>query len=376
MPSLHVAHQWLAAARRCAAILAVVAVPISAQPPQRIPDGNACGSCRIRIASNVALTGEPVEYSLVEPPLGVTATIQGGIFVFTDAGVLRYAPDGRYVGSPIRQGSGPGELRFGGHAVPLPGDSMLVFDSGNARVLIFDGAGRGSRSVSYPFHWGQVLVRSWPGHVVLSGAPNRNGESQPFRLVDFTGSSTQLKPPFGPADTAQGFLAVRVLNHPMTAISLSQWLSVAPAEYIITQWQGDSEAVRSWIRRPTWFAERSRLESGTPDRAPSPSIASLQHDAAGRTWVFARKPRATWKAAWADARVDGNGEVASRQIRHDALYSTAVEVLDLARNRVITTTEIPGLIVGTLGDGRIVMFSTNVSGSPQLRVLTLKLEQP
>lgn len=73
-------------------------------------------------------------------PLDVTADPDGNVYVLDhDAGcVLKYDPDGAYLGRISRRGEGPGELRRPRNLVATDSSRLAVFDLGPRRFSFFD----------------------------------------------------------------------------------------------------------------------------------------------------------------------------------------------------------------------------------------------
>lgn len=72
-----------------------------------------------------------------------------GAIVVADRGqtsLLFYDERGNFVRRVGRQGAGPGEMRYMGHAFPYRGDSIAVFDLGMRQISVFDARGRYARS--------------------------------------------------------------------------------------------------------------------------------------------------------------------------------------------------------------------------------------
>ena len=66
--------------------------------------------------------------------------------------VLLFGPDGRYRQSMARKGDGPGEVRAPAYVANIRGDSLVVFDAGHRRGLVYDAALRYVRTIRFPPH--------------------------------------------------------------------------------------------------------------------------------------------------------------------------------------------------------------------------------
>ncbi len=104
-------------------------------------------------------------------------------------------------------------------------------------------------------------------------------------------------------------------------------------------------------------------------------MAGLGVDADGLLWVFVRVPAPTWKSAWAGV-APGAREVSTRQLDIARLYHTRVEVIDPREGRVLARTDIPGLVISPMGNGRVGVWSATLSGDAQLRIDQLRLTRP
>lgn len=112
--------------------------------------------------------------------LNVIANDQGTIYVLDRQThtVRRYSPDGEYLGSIGRKGSGPGELGpFASGIAFMPDGRLLVQDFRNNRFNIYDEAGEsaGQIPVSAGNHGISMLVDS-AGHVYLQVFVRPDGE--------------------------------------------------------------------------------------------------------------------------------------------------------------------------------------------------------
>jgi len=58
----------------------------------------------------------------------------------------------------VSRGGGPGEARLPTRLVPIPGDSTLLADLGNNRLLVLDGQGRSTRTIAAD-HPGMMGIR-------------------------------------------------------------------------------------------------------------------------------------------------------------------------------------------------------------------------
>ena len=98
----------------------------------------------------------------------------------------------------------------------------------------------------------------------------------------------------------------------------------------------------------------------------------IQQDEDGLLWLFIYRPASTWKEGWASARIT-NGEVRSRDLNHERLFNTYVEVIDPAKGRVVTNHTIKGYVFEALPNRRVALYKIDDNGIPRVDIATLVL---
>ncbi len=112
----------------------------------------------------------------------VVADPLGGEVVILDAALRQARPVGR-------EGAGPGEYRQPDAVYPLPGDSTLVVDLGNARLSVL--APNGTFARSFPMVLGQLNLAEGPPTAMLPGGTDARGRIY-FQGPGFGRDSTEL----------------------------------------------------------------------------------------------------------------------------------------------------------------------------------------
>jgi hypothetical protein len=371
---------------RWLSILAVSAVTLSfaqvatARAQQVIPDRVACRGCEIAVTPVVTLQTDGADAYLSGPPSSVVRDGMGRYWLTRRGGDIPVVFDaaGRVIGSIGRAGGGPGEFRSAFNAMPLPGDSVILFDATLSRATVVGPDLSAGRSISLPIHPGPIAVVSWPDSVVMNsygGGPAAAARS--LHMLQFSGSTARQLYSFGDAGGAHpaGQPAFAIATRVVAAPTTRGFWSAELLRYSISEWTRAGEPLRTLVRTPEWFPGPSSYSIGTPTTPPSPAVDAIR--ANGDTlWVAVRVPRADWKAAWSGYRSPGRGEVGSRGAPGPTdLYRTVVEVIDTRRGEVVARRWLDGLVVKMLAGDEMVLYDTDRTGTPVVRVVRIRVRR-
>lgn len=152
---------------------------------------------------------------------------------------------GRFIKTIGRNGQGPGEYRDISALLVLPGETLLVFDGGNARVGVLSPEGEWVRGIGYPGRVNSV-ARTSEGLLGIAGRianPGRIG----FPL-HYLGMDGALGVSFGMDQPAYRpdmyYYMIRFLSE---AHGGRMW-AAHHMEYVIEQWDVDGVLKRTLLR--------------------------------------------------------------------------------------------------------------------------------
>lgn len=352
---------------------------ISAQstPGRLVQDVVACARCELRRETRVVFTSSSIEGEITDLPFGVRVDPVGNLWVLAENTSPRaYSPTGSFTRTFGRSGRGPGEFVAVEDMFWVPGDSLITVDGGNRRVTVFAPDGRHVRDIRTPAQLAHAIVLRWPSEVLVSGhVPATSTVGLYLHFASFTDADLTLTRSFGPD---RGLLrpGYRGTNWHLTARGRdSSFVTAKPEQFRVYTWDRQGSLRATLIRNSTWFPDSGAGRIGTPDRPPTPAITAIDVDSDGLIWLFVRVAAPTWRRAW--ARVPpGAREAFRRQIDFPSLYNTRVEVINPLSHRLLATTEIPGLAVSALGNGRVAVYGAGPDGEAALRIDQLRLLPP
>jgi hypothetical protein len=331
-----------------------------------IPDAATCAGCTITIRDIVTLADDPRAH-MPGPPQRMIVDGRGRYWLTYAGGntiPILYGPDGSFLRDLGPRGDGPGEFQRPVFAVPLPGDSVLVYESRRDAFLVLapdlsvrrtiNGAG-GPYSVSV-FEWPDLVFRKLPARGEML-APGRVRQiARPFALLDLSGQTARALQDFG--EGRDWGIA--------SADPYSVWTwDYHP--YRIQRWSRSRVLMNDVERRPSWFPTGyAEGEPPGPRRGETPPahLAGAVQDSAGRIWVFVNEPMAVWPV--------GAASLGSEMHKY---FRTRVEIIDPMAKRLIASVPLEGWVVAPLPGMRAAMYGTTAQGTPYVRIVQLSLVQ-
>jgi hypothetical protein len=350
-----------------------VVVPAQQKPPavERVPDAVSCAACRIVTSPPINLRVPP-EHALSMAPQVVRADSQGRIWLLTEAAVLVFDRRGNFLQSVGREGGGPNEYRGPGAFYALPGDSVLIIDPENARASVLSPKIRYVRSISFPYSFARGAILRWPDSVLLSGAaPGARASAEHLHLVSFRQGTARTLTSVAVQGGSLRSGAPRNTRQHVEFSSDGSLVSVDRYSYDLTLWSSVGVPSRRLQRRPQWFAEGSKATMGSPKSPPPPIIGSTWADSAGSVWIASNVAAPGWSTAWSG--VPAGGDIRVSSIAMERLYNTKLEIIDTKTARVTARLELDGWIISILPGGRLVKYSVDVRGEPQVSVIDARL---
>jgi hypothetical protein len=338
----------------------------SAAAQDVIPDPPTCPRCTIAIRDVVTLADDPRAH-MPGPPQRMIVDGRGRYWLTYAGGntiPIIYGRDGTFLRDLGPRGDGPGEYQRPVFAVPLPGDSVLVYESRRDAFLVLtpdlrvvrtiNGAG-GPYSIA-AFEWPDLVLRKLPARAEMLAPGRVRHVARPFALLDLSGSTARVLGDFGEgrdwgAASADPFSLWTWDYHP----------------YRIQRWSRSRVLLDDLERRPSWFpAGAAADEPPGPRRGEMPPahVQGAVQDSEGRIWAFVNEPIAVWP--------DGAASLNSEMHRY---FRTRVEIIDPTANRLIASLPLEGWVVAPLPGLRAAMYGTTPQGTPYVRIVQLSLVQ-
>jgi len=307
---------------------------VASQSPQAIPDEPICRQCeivlgprRLTVADTSSATATKLNGYLTSlRSMYVAGAASGPPQVFDSTGRLI-----RTLGA---RGKGPREFTTSTVTAVGPNDSLAIFDPTTARIQIFDGRLTYTRAFTIP----QSLVQDgllWlPGGGFLASGVRATASEIGYTIHRYSSDGTYLgsfaESPRPVLPSSSGLAPFRVLELLPDGDLITVTVTTTGGSYVIERWDPASGRLRgSWQRTSRWIE---------PTPGPFPSrVLAVWLDQAGLVWTLLVVRAPNWEEV-AKPEVIGSGrqtEVAYRRPPRNLIGDAMVEVLDLAKGRVI-----------------------------------------
>lgn len=359
-------------------VLAVWPLPAQPAPAAVIADRVSCASCTIVRGAQLRFTAAADTNRVEEMPSSITQDARGRyIMAFDGRGILQYDRTGRFETRLGRFGRGPAEFACPSALVPLPGDSLLVFDECNRRASVLAADGRMVRQVRMAQQFLFPVIRRWPTDLVAFarvGTPAAAG--RPLHVISLATQDITVASSFGAAADAVSRSDVSNAYEIVAADRTGGFVSSNPVRYEVHRWRAPGVLRQTLRREASWFGNPSSGRIGTPTEPPSPRLVGLHVDARGRIWSFTRVAAPGWRRAW--ARFPAGAQEADRNnLDRSLLFDTVVEVIDADRKAVLVRDTLPGAVSHVLpgDDVRVLVQRPRAFDDPEILVETLSLRE-
>ena len=299
-----------------------------------------------------------------------TVDSRGNYWIGDVDGPRVYGSDGRFKHKVGRAGQGPLEFAAAG---PIFTDS-----SGNVHVL--DPRNRRESVVAPDFS----LVKDGPlppGWVYealpIPGTP-LSLVSAVFHTADLLGyplhiaHGAELVKSFGMKQSGLQMVSTLPLLRRLAIAPSGEFFSAGYFDYVVEAWTQEGHRISGWKRPGLW--------NPPPDGVPQPLGASsppgglfvaMRVDQADRLWTITWVPRENWKDNMREVELP-DGTVSYQPTRGNAsMYTTAVEVIDLASGEILARSELDERVEGFLGEDRMYGNRLDEQDVPWLVVWTI-----
>lgn len=328
-------------------LLAVATAAAGAQPTLDLSP--SCSTCRLRFEEVVAFQADWGSGGLPTRPMAVHRFARSHWIVLDAeaATVYRFDERGRYVGLIARRGAGPTEMQSPTLLLDWGADSVAVFDSGNAKALIFGPSGRLEREERVDVVPTIRASRLASGGFLVAGMIGTHaGFGMPFHEYSRQGALVRS---FGSPADARVVRPSQVPTYrtPMRIAASGTFWAVDARSPVIRQFAlGNTQ-------RSEWQLPMSGFENFTtrrPGGAHGAEFFTIEERSDGLLMVGMILPDPRSLEAVGEARiVDGHRvTVVDDWGRY---VNTRFFVLDPANRRLIATADEDAYVSGSLGDG-------------------------
>ena len=349
----------------------LVAAPLRASQQAIDINGTvACQSCRLEVRRIALLGTVEGEGALAGEPTAVVQDSRGNFLVtqFQErTQILVFDRASKFVQRIGRVGSGPGEYRRIAFLAMGAGDSLYVFDEGNARLTVLTPGYALARSAAIS---GQYFggVQLGDGRFAANAhlrEPNHPG--QPLQTLGLNGALHAVYGAKNPAYRPD--VPYSVMRTIARAGSGSVW-SAYKTQYVIEEWRNDGTQLRVVTRAVPWFKSYEKRRPITQAQPAEPWMMALNQDRSGLLWTAMTVPTEDWVRLWKELGIDEKKGVGDPR-----LSNTIVEILDLDRGHAVLSQRLPQHILGFLNDSTVYAYSTDADDVPHIEILRLRFIQ-
>jgi hypothetical protein len=237
----------------------------------------------------------------------------------------------------------------------LLADSLMILDGAARRVTVVDTGFSMIRGFPLPGHLERALILS-DGSILAVGR---------LGTPDAAGQPVHSFSPVGKYQASFGVDEAFVLpsrHFPRPQIAAGRrgvWVALEN-EYRLALWEARGKKLAEFERKAAWFAPHAP-RSVDLNNAPLPWITALFEDDEGLLWVYSLVAAPDWRTG-VGRRIKTAEGVAIVDQDLARLYDTRIEVLDVARGRLVAAVTVPELLVHTLGANHVVGWRSNADG--------------
>jgi hypothetical protein len=353
--------------------IGIVSSALRGQTATLIPDEVSCAKCSIMAHRLVTLQPGDGPAVIDRLPFSVRVDGRSRYWVVSERQLpMVFGPDGRFLKQVGRMGRGPGEFEWPFDVLPISSDSVLVLDPGARRTTVIRPDLTPGRTINLVAQIREPALVRWPDAVVMSGSIYTDGgKDYPLHRVSFARNEAQVTRQFGTETyNLNQFEMSQMFKH-LTPSKAGVWSS-DQLEYRFASWTKDGTLIHLFERRPPWFPQRSAGWLGSPTTAPPPTVSDIAEDESGLLWTFVRVAASTWREGW-PARKPGQREVAMKDIQHDRMFGTIIEVIDPLAKRVVARHSMKEYVFAALPGRRAAVYGSTVDGEPFISIVSFSL---
>ncbi|MEO7361870.1 MAG: hypothetical protein ABI120_16180 [Gemmatimonadaceae bacterium] len=355
-------------------ILGACDQPEPADVVEIIGAAQLCTGCRVELGPPMELRndgGGPLAMS----PTAVSVDAQGRYWVAEVNQLARvYDSNGKFLNTIGKHDGGMNSFGSPVAFLPVPGDSMLVFDFENgAQAFVVDSHFQVARAMRLPDNLLPASATGWPAQMLLSGiVSSATDDAWTLHLATANQPNVSIIKSFGTEKLTSEQSSTMARYQRVTPASDSGFWSADILRYRISHFSKDGVLLGTIERTPDWFPVASKDNIGTPTEPPPPKLITVWQAPDGLLWVFGRVAAKHWQEAW-PTLAPGAKEVNYSALSLERMYGTVIEVIDPITRNVVTTKTLDEYVSNVLPNGNVVVYSVDTAHVAHMAVVRLSL---
>lgn len=315
--------------------------------------------------------------ALIASPYAVTVDSRGRYYVLASSSVREpvkvFNQNGSFLTDLGRIGEGPGEYQMPAVVLISQGDTVNIFDMGNRRLTVLSPQYEIVRTLDLPRRInmaGAVLVNTdqFGTNFDLHGSDSTTSAVQ---IMDRSGSivhafsNERNRSGRGPP---QFYRSMRSLSGSRDGL----WSAPMFFEYRLEQWDTAGRRLRNFLRRPKWFQPHDTVRSRSPEYPPSPVVAAIREDQAGRLWSSVLVADSQWAEGLGEPIAGEGGQTHYQTEDVEATLDTYLEII-APSGRLLVSRRFDRLFAYLIADSLIGRAMSDDAGIPFVEVYRVTL---
>lgn len=353
------------------ALFLIIPNPVTAQAS---PDDNpTCPDCVIRF--DLVMTAGSLDGpgAIPEEPGSVARDSRGRLYLaFPQAGeVGLFDSTGRPLPPVGRRGEGPGEYQWPYLIRVGQSDTVMVLDF-NRQLSVVAPSGSFVRRSQVPVSAADFVVIG-DGNLVFSESPPATpGDSEATIFHVFNPGQDVADKSFHKVEIKAGGFAPRFYLAPAQEPDRFWTATESGDGYEVMLYASDGILARRFAKSPSWLRPLPAEDDLAPPGAYISGLAVVED----RAWVVGRHPVDEWRRYWnREIFGEGRGEVSAREIEFTKLYRSVVDVVDIGTGELVTSAQVPGLVLGLLPNLYVATYREDDAGVPYVDVFRMSISR-
>ena len=360
----------MSAILRVAMALSIATAPLGAQNTVEIVGDETYCSCIVTLQHVVTLGDTAGSGMLLGEVRQVRRDAEGiyHVLAWNEHQIYRFTPDGRALPSLLNKGEGPGEALQVDY-FQIVADSLVVFDSGNARMTVLDPEGEEARTMPLPSNIPDAEYLPGSGVVLNARGFDASSFGRLFHVFDMQGRHVRS---FGGEVSNR---RNRDLTWVRNIAERGNAIWAAPQHwYEIERWALDGDRTHTVKRQTDWFEPRLHGSWGGPDEPMKPWIPDIAVDARGYIRVLIIRGGPRWAELLpAPISQRSTGDPVYPVPPGIGLFESVLEILDPDSGRLVARGILEPELFGFVDPEHVFSYHQDEIGRPTISIWRLGL---